>query len=349
MLALRKMAPAPGLDLQDVAEPGRPEAGEVLVEVAAAGICGSDVHVYEWITGYEFMRSRLPVTLGHEFCGRVAAVGPGVTGFAEGDLVAPMPTMGCMQCAACAGGHPMRCRNKRTVGLTLDGAFARFVRVSALSCIRLPAGTDPVLAALLEPLAVGDNAVEVGEVGFGDFVVVLGPGTIGQSIARGASWRGAARVIVVGLNDAVRLATAREIGATDTLDLASCGPLREAVLALTGGREADVVFEATGHPSSLGDGLKLLRPDGILVATGIHAVPSPLELTHLVRNRLQIRGAHGSRRAGWERMAQRIVGASEDVRPFVSLQLGLDQALHGFERSRARDVSKVVLLPGAMA
>lgn len=349
MLALRKTAPAPGLQLQVVDEPGRPEAGEVLVEVAAAGICGSDVHVYEWTSSYEFMRSRLPVTLGHEFCGRIAAVGPGVVGFAEGDLVAPMPTMGCLQCADCAGGQPLRCRFKRTLGLTRDGAFARFVRVSAISCVRLHPATDPVLAALLEPLSVGDNAVEVGEVGLGDTVLVLGPGSIGQAIARGARWRGAARVVVAGLNDSARLATAREVGATDTLDLATCGPLREAFLTLTGGREADMVFEATGHPASLGDGLSVLRPDGILVATGIHAVPSPLDLTRLVRNRQQVRGAHGSRRAGWERMAQRIAEAPEDVRPFVSLKLELADALHGFERSRARDVSKVMLLPGARA
>lgn len=349
MLALRKTAPSPGLDLQEVDEPGRPGPGEVLVEVAAAGICGSDVHVYDWTSSYDFMRSRLPVTLGHEFCGRITAVGPGVSGWSEGELVAPMPTTGCMQCAECAGGQPLRCKSKRTVGLTRDGAFARFVRVPAFSCVRLHPGTDPVLAALLEPLSVGDNAAEVGEVGFGDTVLVLGPGTIGQAIARGASWRGAARVVVAGLNDAARLATARQIGATDTLDLASCGPLRQAFLALTGGREADVVFEATGHPSSISEGLQVLRPDGIYVATGIHAVPSALDVTSLVRNRQQIRGAHGSRRPGWERMARRIVDAPDDVRPFVSLQLGLADALQGFERSRARDVSKVVLLPGRRA
>jgi threonine dehydrogenase-like Zn-dependent dehydrogenase len=215
--------------------------------------------------------------------------------------------------------------------------------------VRLQPDTDPVLAALLEPLAVGDNAVEVGEVGFGDTVLVLGPGTIGQAIARGASWRGAARIVVAGLNDESRLATARQIGATDTLDLATSGPLREAFLALTDGRAADVVFEATGHPSSIDAGLKVLRPDGILVATGIHSAPSSLDVTSLVRNRQQIRGAHGSRRPGWDRMARRIVAAPEDVRPFVSLQLGLADALHGFERSRARDVSKVVLLPGSPA
>jgi threonine dehydrogenase-like Zn-dependent dehydrogenase len=264
-------------------------------------------------------------------------------------LVAPIPTMSCMRCADCASGHPLRCKFRRTLGLTRDGAFARFVRVPALSCVRLRDGTDPVLAALLEPLCVGDNAAEVGEVGFGDTVLVLGPGTIGQAIARAASWRGASRVVVAGLNDTARLATARQVGATATLDLAKAGPLREAFLALTSGREADVVFEATGHPSSVGDGLKVLRPDGVLVAAGIHSVPAPIDLTSLVRNRQQIRGSHSSRRRAWELMAERIADAPDDVRPFVSLELGLDDALQGFERSRARDVSKVVLLPGGQS
>ena len=101
MLALRKTAAAPGLSLDQVEEPGRPGTGEVLIEVAAAGICGSDVHVYDWTGSYEFMRARLPVTLGHEFSGRIAAVGPEVTGLAEGDLVSAIPTIGCMKCTTC--------------------------------------------------------------------------------------------------------------------------------------------------------------------------------------------------------------------------------------------------------
>lgn len=346
MKALRKISPEKGLCLSDIDEPGEPGPDEVLIEVLAAGICGSDVHVYEWGSHYDFMRERLPVTLGHEFCGKVAALGAGVVGLSEGQLVAPMPTMGCLRCAQCAAGFPLRCRAKRTVGLTRDGAFARFVKVPAISCIPLHPGTDPVLAALLEPLSVGDNALEVGEVGFGDTVLILGPGTIGQAIARGASWRGASRVIVAGMNDASRLATAKRIGATDTIDLAVDGPLSDAFLALTGGKEADVVFEATGHPSSIGEGLTVLRMDGILVATGIHATPSSFDVTRFVRRRQQIRAAHGTRRAGWEKMAQRIADTPDDVRPFVSLELALEDGIEGFTRSLARDVSKVILLPG---
>lgn len=349
MLALRKTAAAPGLSLDDIAEPGRPGPGEVLIEVAAAGICGSDVHVCDWTGSYEFMRSRLPVTLGHEFSGRIAASGPDVSGLPEGQLVSAIPTIGCMKCTSCAAGFPQRCNFRKTIGLTSDGAFARFVRVPALACVPLREGTDPVLAALMEPLCVGDNAARLGEVSSGDTVLVLGPGTIGQAIARAAAWRGATTVVVAGLNDAVRLQTALQIGATHTIDLATQPGLADAFLALTEGRQADVVFEATGHPASISDGLSVLRKDGILVTAGIHAQPAPVDVTALVRNRQQIRGAHASQRSAWDVMARRLYETPEAVRPFVSLLLGLDEALTGFERSRARDVSKVVLRPEPVA
>lgn len=346
MLALRKTAPAPGLSLDDIPEPGRPGVGEVLVEVAAAGICGSDVHVHDWSGNYEFMRSRLPVTMGHEFSGRIAAVGPEVSGLAEGDLVSAIPTIGCMKCTTCAAGFPQRCDFRRTIGLTSDGAFARFVRVPALACVAMREGTDPLLAALMEPLCVGDNAAEVGAVTSGDTVLVLGPGTIGQAIARAAAWRGATTIVVAGLDDKTRLATAMRIGATHTIDLADTPDLSAGFLAATGGRLADVVFEATGHPASINQGLAVLRKDAILVTAGIHARPAAIDLTSLVRNRQQIRGAHASRRTGWEVMARRLYDTPDAVRPFVSMVLGLDRALDGFAHSRARDVSKVLLQPG---
>ena len=345
MLAVRKTGPVPGVSLEHVLEPTAPGRGEVVVEVAAAGICGSDVHVYEWSAGYEFMRSQLPLTLGHEFSGHVFAVGPDVTQVAVGDLVSVMPTYSCMRCAACAAGSPHLCPYRGTVGLTQDGAFCRFVTVPAISCIALAPDTDPVLAALLEPLAVGDNAADVGEIGFGDTVVVLGPGTIGQAVVRAARWRGATRVIAVGMNDAPRLDTAVAMGATDIIDLAETPSLKEAVYALNNGRAVDVVVEATGRASSVSDGLGILKKGGILVSAGIHAAPVTFDLTSFVRNRHQLRGAHGSQRRSWEAIATRIAQDPSAVRPMVSLVLRLEDAEEGFERCVARNVSKVILRP----
>jgi len=231
MLALRKTAPVFGASLQEVEEPRHPLPDEVLVEVAAVGICGSDLHVYEWGESYEFMCERLPVTLGHEFSGRIVATGAEVVGPTVGERVAIVPSTSCMKCEDCLAGYPQRCMRRSTVGLTRDGAFARYVRVPAVSCIGLPEHIDMSLAALMEPLSVGDNAAHIGGVSMGDTVVVLGPGTIGQAIARCARWRGASQVIVVGKGDRARLQTALQVGATHTIDLDETADLRAAIEA----------------------------------------------------------------------------------------------------------------------
>ncbi|MCJ9711588.1 zinc-binding dehydrogenase, partial [Bordetella hinzii] len=109
---------------------------------------------------------------------------------------------------------------------------------------------------------------------------------------------------------------------------------------------ADVVVEATGHPSSVADGLSILRKDGVLVSAGIHARPASLDMTALVRNRQQIRGAHASRRTSWLSIARRIAEQPEDVLPMVSAELPLAEGLQGFAQCRARAVSKIILRPG---
>lgn len=345
MLAVRKTEPTFGVRLDDVPEPTFPGPGEVLVDVAAVGICGSDVHVYQWTQGYDFMKSRLPVTLGHEFSGTVVKLGEGVKHVDVGDRVAVMPSISCMNCSICASGRPTLCPNKETLGLTKNGAFAKYVIAPALGCIKLDGRVDMVLASLIEPLCVGDNVAQVGEISSGSAVVVLGPGTIGQAVVRAARWRGATFVLAVGLNDPSRLNVSRQMGATHTFDLASGKTLREAMDDISPGMMADVVVEATGQASSITDGFGVLKRGGILVAAGIHSKPVSFDVTSMIRNKQQLRGAHGSHREAWEIMAKRIVTEPDSIRPMVSVELDLQQADEGFKRCLARDVSKVILRP----
>lgn len=345
MLAVRKKHAEFGLSLDQIPTPKEPGPQEVLIKVAAAGICGSDVHVYEWTSGYEFMKSKFPVVLGHEFSGTVAALGVDVPDLVIGDPVVVMPGISCMRCRVCARGEPSLCPNKETVGLSRDGAFAPYVLAPALGCLRLPYGTDMKLAALVEPLCVGDNAAEIGEITTGDTVVVLGPGTIGQAVIRCARWRGATRVIAVGMNDEPRLKVAQAMGATHLIDLSQVSSLEEGVKAITEGVPVDVVIEATGHPSSIPDGFRVLRQGGILVTAGIHSKPVSFDVTAMIRNKQQLRGAHGSHRRSWEMMISRIALEPDAVRPMISLELSLKDAIEGFNRCRMRDVSKVILSP----
>lgn len=345
MLALKKMAPEPGLCLVDAPEPRLVEPDDVLIEVVAAGVCGSDVHVYEWTAGYDFMRSKLPVTLGHEFAGRVAAVGSAVEHLHVGQAVVVMPTTTCMKCAHCLSGQFDQCLTRTTTGLTKDGAFARFVTVPARACFELSPQTDLSLAALVEPLCIGDNAADIANLRLGDTVVVIGPGTIGQSIVLAAAWRGAARIIVAGLNDEPRLSVAARLGATDVIDLSREKDLKQAVFQLTGQQPVGVVFEATGNPQSINDGLTVLKRSGTLVAAGIHARALTLDLTSFVRNRHILKAAHGSKRESWQRMVKKIAQSPDEIRPMISQELPLEDALHAFELCVQRQVSKVILRP----
>lgn len=344
MLALRKLAAQPGLALVEAPAPQAVSGTDVLIEVEAAGICGSDLHVDDWSAGYDFMVPLLPVTLGHEFSGRVAAVGPDVRSVAVGQRVAAWPSAPCGVCPACKSGRPQNCADKRTLGLYRDGAFAPRVVARESGVFVLPDAVDFELAALIEPLCVGARAVGVGEVRQGDKVVVLGPGTIGQAIAWFARLSGALSVAVAGFGDGPRLDVVRRLGFSDTFDLAGAGEA-DRLAARFGG--ADVVFEATGHPSSIADGMRLLRNEGTLVATGIHAAPASLDLLQVVRRRLQIRGSHGARREDWARVIETLRHRGEELRPMITHRLPLARALEGFALARSRSASKVLILPKA--
>lgn len=342
MLAAQKTSPETGLTIVDVPQP-RPEPGEVLIAVEAVGICGSDVHVYEWTSGYEWMEPLMPLTVGHEFAGRVVEAASDVVGIAVGQRVTVWPSISCGRCAACREGQPENCEHKVTLGLTRHGAFATHVTAPAAYCFALPDSIDSELASLTEPLCVGARAAEVGEVRLGHSVVVLGAGMIGLSTALMARRAGASNVIVVGKHDEARLGCARGLGFENTVDLAH-ESLGEAIDRIAGGK-VDRVFEATGAGASIHDGLAILRRGGILVATGIHARPVEINLTDLVRGKHQLRGSHGSTRPTWATVLKLLAQSGEEFRPLISHRVALRDIDRGFRLSLSKAASKVVVLP----
>ncbi len=343
MQALRKTTAGFGLEFQDVPEAHPPGPGDVVLAVQRVGICGSDVHAYEWTEGYGFMVPHLPVTMGHEFTAVVTRPGTG-SGFRAGDRVAVMPGIACGHCAACRAQDERNCTRRQTIGLSMDGGFAGSLRIPARACIRLPDNVDFEVGALTEPLGVGAQAVLTSQVGIGDTVLVLGPGTIGQAIALFARLAGAARVIIAGRADAPRFDVLRQLGFTDLVDVADA-PLADQVLALTGGAKVDVVLEATGIPASINDGLGLLRKGGVICAVGIHAAPLSIALTDFVRNRHQLRASHGADRRTWDRVLAVMARDPEAFRPMITHRLPLSRGIEGFELARQRAASKVMLTP----
>jgi threonine 3-dehydrogenase len=344
MKALQKTRPAFGLELRDIPQPESPETGEVIVEVLATGLCGTDLHIYEWTAGYEAMTHALPVTLGHEFSGTVAAVGAGVQDIARGALVAVRPSVVCGTCTACLAGNADACTMRTGIGVTRDGGLAKRVRVPAENCIVVPQGLSADLVALTEPMTVSAEAVITGEIRKGDRVLVLGPGNIGQGIALFARDAGAAQVVVVGKDDALRLGVLQRMGFAETVDLGARA-LAHALAAYLQHGKFDVVIEATGAPAIVQQALDVLRKHGILVVCGIHPNPVSVNLTRLVRDHQQIRGSYRAPVATWRRVIDFISAHADLVRHMISHRVPLEFAIDGFELIRAKAASKILIVP----
>lgn len=340
MQALRKIRPAAGLELVDVPEPQPASPDEVLVRVTATGICGSDLHVDDWTPSYAFITQALPVTIGHEFVG-VAETGP-----LAGQRVVVRPSVTCGVCPACAAGDFDGCEKRTGIGMTRDGAFAAKVRVPLRNCVPVPDGLSDELAALTEPLSISMQALRVAGSVKGLRVLVMGPGTIGQGIAVLAREAGAEQVVVSGRDDAARFDALSRMGFDDLADVAGA-TLAEATAPYTAGREFDVVFEATGVPETIADALALLRRNGIVVVTGIHARPLSLDLTTLVRRQQQLRGSFRPPESDWPAALDLMSRIGESMAPMVSHVLPLAQAHEGFALAHGKQASKVLLRPEA--
>ncbi len=342
MLALQKTRPEAGLALVEVPPPLAPANGEVRVRVLATGICGSDLHVDDWTSSYTFITPALPVTLGHEFVG-IAETGP-----LAGQRVVVRPSVTCGRCAACSAGRFDACETRTGIGMTRQGAFASYVLVPQRNCVQVPAGLSDQLAALAEPLSISMQALRIGGEVAGKRVLVMGPGTIGQGIAVLARRAGAAQVVVSGYEDAARFDALRRMGFEQLVDVAT-QPLARGCAPFMRGEPFDIVYEATGVPRTVTEALGLLRRNGIVVVTGIHATPLELDLTQLVRRQLQLRGSFRPPESDWPAALALMAEVGDTMAPMVSHVLPLEQALEGFALAHGKQASKVLLCPGMPA
>ena len=342
MKALQKTAPAFGLEWRDVPSPTIDAPDDVIVEVAAAGVCGSDLHIYDWTGGYDFVTPAMPVTIGHEFAGVVVAHGCDAGPLALGQRVVVIPSVECNACRHCVAGHPDDCQDRRGIGMLRDGAFAQFVKVPARNCLPLPDGFDLSVAALCEPLSIALSAVDTGAVGTGDTVLVLGPGSIGQAIALLAEQRGA-QVVVAGYDDEQRLAGVRELGIERTVDLKHQSP-RDAA-ALVDSDAFDIVIDAAGVQSAVDSGLAVLRASGVMVLCGIHANRVTFDGARFVRMRHQIRGTYRATRRTWRNVVDFVIANEARLARLISHRLPLSDALVSFDLAKSKVVGKIMLIP----
>ncbi|MGC1811827.1 MAG: alcohol dehydrogenase catalytic domain-containing protein, partial [Candidatus Binataceae bacterium] len=240
MQAIAKTRAAFGADIVELPRP-HPGEHQLLVRIAACGICGSDLHLYEWELGADRMVGKMPFVMGHEPAGEVVEVGRGVTGFKPGDRVALDPFGHCAKCGPCRAGRFHLC----AAPTTLSGAFADYTIAPVGNAHLVPASMDFETAALLEPFGTGLHAVELSSLRAGDSAVVEGPGPIGLSVALSARALGVSSIVITGLTaDAGRLELARSMGFA-TVCASDRDWIEQARAKLPEGG-ADALFDASG-------------------------------------------------------------------------------------------------------
>ena len=328
--------------VQEVAEPTlRPE--QVLVEMAAVGVCGSDIHHWHENQSWTI---QCPVILGHEWAGTIVEVGDNVAGWTVGERVAvETAAFVCGQCSYCLTGAYHMCPHRKGYGNLIDGAMTRYVAVRPTILHHIPRSVSFTHAALTEPACVATQALTVNaRIKPGDTVVIQGAGTIGVMALQIARISGAGTIIMLGTDvDAHRLEVAAELGAHYTLNVQrddAVGLLR----GLGDGFGADMVVDCTGVSAALKQALDLVRPLGSVVKIGWGPQPLNFSLDPLVAKAATLQGSFSHTYATWERVLQLMATGQLNLDPMIGGVYPLDEWEPAFHAMESGENVKSVLV-----
>jgi L-iditol 2-dehydrogenase len=331
------------VEIRDVAEPA-PGPGQVKVEVQAAGVCGSDLHIY-----YDEIAIPIepPVVMGHEFAGVIVDLGAGVEHLDVGDRVTCETTAwSCGQCFPCRLGQTNLCANRKVVGYAVDGCFARYCVVNERQVHRLPDNVDFLAGALTEPLACCVHAVlELSSIRAGDVVVITGPGPIGLLCLQLVKAAGGHAVMCGASQDARRLDLARQFGADKIVNVEVEDTLA-LIRQLTADRGADLFLECAGVPTAARLGLEATRRGGQYTQVGLFPGPFELKFDLIAYKELRVTGSLGQRWTSWQRALALMARGQVDTRSLISHILPLTSWREAFRLFEEKQGLKIVLEPG---
>lgn len=328
-----------------------PGPDEVLCQIGGVAICGSDPGVFDGHLAGEWPPS-YPFIAGHEWAGRVVAVGENVTKFKVGDRVAGEAHKGCGHCRMCLEGRYTLCLNygkpntgHRHYGFTTFGAYAQYCVFHIKSCTALPDGVMYKEAAMCDTGGVALHGVEIAGIIPGSTVAIIGPGPIGMMAMKLAKAMGAARVIVVGRRS--RLESARQLGCDDAVDFTKVDPV-EAVRELTGGLGVDACFECSGANGTISQAVRMCRKGGRVVLLGVpyeeHDEPVPFK--YIAHNEIMISGSRANPNVSWK-LLNLIKSGRIFVQDMVTHTFPLDEMEKAMDTfvGRKENVMKVVIYP----
>jgi 2-desacetyl-2-hydroxyethyl bacteriochlorophyllide A dehydrogenase len=322
---------SPGNVGVETVEDPAPGPSDVVVRVAACGLCGTDLHILQG----EFAPT-LPIVPGHEFAGEVVAVGGRVEGLAIGDQVAVDPSLYCHECHYCRIGRNNLCERWAAIGVTVPGGAAEYAAAPAANCVKLPSHLRTQDAALIEPLSCAVRGYDILRSQLATHVLIYGSGTMGLMMLELAKRTGAATVDVVDVNEE-RLATARALGCS-----AAAGTADE----LDRPRGWDVVIDATGNVKAIQDGIGRVGKGGTFLQFGVadYAARAIIEPYRIYNQEITITGSMAVLHS-YERAAELFAGGVLDPEVFISDRLPLVDYAAALDRFRAGRGRKIQVLP----
>ncbi len=338
MKALVKSQAERGIWLEDVAEPTVGH-NDVLIKVGHTAICGTDIHIYQWD---DWAKKAVPVPLvvGHEFSGRVVAVGSEVRGFREGDRVSAEGHITCGVCRNCRAGRRHLCINTKGVGVNHPGAFAEFISVPAFNVFKLPDAITDEMASVLDPLGNATHTALSFDL-VGEDVLITGAGPIGIMAVAVARYAGARHVVITDIND-YRLDLARKMGASRAINVKS-ESLDDTMKQLGMEEGFDVGMEMSGNAAAFNDMLRTMHHGGSVAILGIPPSGTEIDWNQVIFKGLVLKGIYGREMfETWYKMSS-MLQSGLNIAPVITHHFAADDFQPAFDLMESGQSGKIIL------
>jgi threonine 3-dehydrogenase len=338
MRALVKAKAKRGIWLEDIE---KPEIGhnDVLIKVHRTAICGTDMHIYQW-DEWASKTIPVPMTVGHEFSGKVVDCGAEVKGFSIGDRVSAEGHVTCGVCRNCRAGRRHLCMNTIGVGVNRAGAFADYIAVPAFNVFKLPDAITDDMASILDPLGNATHTALSFDL-VGEDVLITGAGPIGIMAVAIARYAGARHVVITDVND-YRLGLARDMGASIALNVSN-GSLDQTMQDLGMEEGFDVGMEMSGNPSAFNEMLRTMHHGGKVALLGILPDGTAIDWTQVIFKGLEIKGIYGREMfETWYKMSS-MLQSGLNIEPVITHRFPLADYQDAFELMESGQSGKIIL------